>query len=269
VEDDVLSGELRLVAERIRTAADALVTRLDERELSPAQVVALLESIGQLDRERAALLERYRTDVAARVRRDEERSIRQYVLEALERIGTPQTPSFLEDYLAATALVQLNSSGVGALRRDERRAWQRDLEKHRFRKAYIVPCLQPDGRRAARWMARSDWPLAERIQVAGAEKLWVHVRVSTLVAAYREEEKEVDALYRERIVRYAREALGEDFVRGIPTSDQLFEEVEREAKWRIASLQAQVSSAQQKAAKRLGSLEASAQLWGVKGSSIA
>lgn len=194
-------------------------------------------------------------------RREEERSIRQYVLAALEQIGVPQTTGFLKDYVYATELVEVKSRGMGALRRDEYRAW--DRLRDRPRKAYIVPCLDEDGRPVPRWMARSDWPLHRRLVVAGAEQLWELDRVRSLLAAYRESDPEADALFRPQIERYAREVLGDGAIQDVSLDEVWLTRLRSAAGDRQASLEPAVIAAQEKAAMKLAKIEEAQQLWGI------
>jgi hypothetical protein len=260
---DDLSVELRDVLTDVREVADGLLTRLEAADLTPAQAVGMLESLAQIDRRRADVLSRYRTVAAEQLRRAEERSIRQYVLGALGNIGTPQAAGFLEDYLYAHELVEFRSRGVGALRRDEFSAWHSDRKKDRMRTAYIVPCLDEDGRKATRWMARSDWPLAQRLVVSGAEELWTTSRVVAMTRAYRDADEESGALFTERIDRYAREALGDDFVDQISARADRYDELEKAATEQIEVMRERVEASQEQTADRLTGLNEEQQLWGV------
>src|SRR3954451_13733682 len=117
MESELQRGELREKLDAMREVAGELLVRLDADDVSPAEIVGMLEALAQLDRDRAELLRHYRSVAAARLRREAELSIRQYVLEALDEVGTPQAVGFLEDYLYASKLVEFKSRGVGALRR--------------------------------------------------------------------------------------------------------------------------------------------------------
>jgi len=262
VTDD-LTVQLREVLSAVRTVTTELLKRLDGDDLSSTQVVGLLESLALLDRDRAEVLGLYRSAAAEQLRRAEERSIRQYVLGALQEVGTPQTVGFLEDYLYASEFVEFKSRGVGALRRDEFSAWHSDRQKGRMRTAYIAPCLDEHGRKATRWMARSDWPVAQRLLVAGAEDLWATARVVALIHGYRDADEEAGALFTDRITRYAREALGDDVVDTLSPRADRYDELERAATERINLLSEPVKSAQELAAERLGGLDPEQELWGV------
>src|SRR4051812_1321959 len=88
----------------LRTTDDELhrlLVTLGGDDVDPVDLVAMLESLALRDQERAALLDAVRLEASRTRRREEERSIRQFVLRALEEIGTPQTAGFLEDYLYA------------------------------------------------------------------------------------------------------------------------------------------------------------------------
>jgi hypothetical protein len=258
-----LTNQLHQVLRDVRDTADEILGRLDGDDLSAAEVVGLLESLAQLDRERADVLGRYRSAAVGQLRRRGERSIRQYVLAALQQIATPQTAGFLEDYLYATELVEFKSRGVGSLRRDEFSAWHSDRQKDRLRVAYIVPCLDESGRKTARWLARSDWPLARRVLVDGAEPLWLATRVVALIRAFAEAEAEVAALFSDRIIRHAREALGDATVDEALTRADRYDELEREATAKIEQLERRVRNAQEQVAGRLSDLPPEQQIWGV------
>jgi hypothetical protein len=266
MEPNLQQVELREMLDAMREVAGALLVRLDEDDVSAAEIVGMLESLAQLDRDRAELLRQYRSIAAAQLRRRAERSIRQYVLDALNEVGTPQVVGFLEDYLYATELVEFKSRGVGALRRDEFKAWHTDRQKDRMRVAYIVPCLDEHGRRATGWMARSDWSLARRLIVPGAEELWSVSRLVALIRAHRDAPEEQGALFTERITRYAREALGDDRVAELSSRADRYEEFEDEATTKIKLLREQVEAAQALAGERLEAegLEEE-QLWGKAG----
>jgi hypothetical protein len=261
--EEGLTQSLREVLTDVRDQADALLTRLETEDISPAHVVGMLESLALLDRGRADVLSRYRSTAAEQLRRAEERSIRQYVLGALQEVATPQTAGFLEDFLYARELVEFKSRGVGALRRDEFSAWHSDRNKDRLRVAYVVPCLDENGKRATRWMARSDWPLAQRLVVPDAEDLWTMSRVAALIRAYRDADEEQGALFTERTIRYAREALGDEIVNELLSRADRYDELDRIVEERIKPLGDRVMASQERAAEKLSGLDLEQRLWGV------
>src|SRR6266511_2044122 len=257
-------SELKAVLIDARDVAGGLLERMnDDGDVSPIEVVSALESLGLIDNRRATLLERFRSAATVGKRREKERSIRQFVLGALDKLRTPQTSGFREDYLYATELVTFKSRGVSALRRDEFSAWNRDHREDRLRVAYIVPCLDTNGRKVNHWMARSDWPLAARIVVPEAEHLWRVTRIAALVDAYRDAEPESGPLFTPLIDRYAREALGEEVFDSLAGHADRVEELDEHARQLIDVLHNQVASRQDEAAKRVEARDAEQQLWGV------
>jgi hypothetical protein len=260
-----LRVELRGVLVDLCDASTELLSRLDDPDLSPVEVIGMMESLGLIDQRRAKLLDRFQVMATKRRLREVERSIRQFALDALEQIGSPQTAGFLEDYLYARDLVLFRSRGVGALRRDELRAWDRDRRGDRRRLAYIVACLDERGRPVTGWMTRSDWPLSKRLLVPGAEELWMVSRVKALIVAYRDAEEEAGALFESLIERYAREAFGDEEVEGRMSRANRYDEFEDVADERIASLATAVGSAQDVAAARFGGWDEEHRLWGTQG----
>src|SRR5262245_686858 len=119
-----LSSQLRAILIDSHKVSEELLARIDD-SIEPAEAVSLLESLALIDGRRASVLEEFRAAASASRQREEERSIRQFVLTALGEIEMPQTAGFLEDYLYAKELVVLKTRGMGALRRDEYRAWER------------------------------------------------------------------------------------------------------------------------------------------------
>lgn len=197
-----------------------------------------------------------------------DKSIRQVVLDALEEIGIPQPVGFLEDYIYARNLVQFRSRGVGALRRDEYRAWDRDRFHDRRRPAYIVPCLDEAGHPLAGWMARSDWTLSQRLLVPDADAFWNAARVKSMITAYRAADEDAAPIFEPLIERYATEVLGEGTAALQVDAVNRFDRVEDAIVERIESLEESVRSAQSSAATQLQDLEEEKQLWGVRSESL-
>jgi hypothetical protein len=249
--------ELRRLLESIADSIQTILARIDQGD--PVELAALLESLTELDAEKTAVLEALRSEASQVRRREEERSLRQFVLRALEEIGSPQTAGFLEDYVYATERVVLKARGFGALRRDENRAWRR-RPGHRI--AYVVPCLDGEGSPVSRWMARSDWDIEERAVVPGVESLWQWVRVRALVNAKRSDGDELgEPLYRRLLERYVAEARAsenETIEEGIGS----LEAVEAEAAREIERLEKMVSRKRADVAKRLRQLDPEQALWG-------
>jgi hypothetical protein len=266
----MLSHDLQSRLHELLQATDrelhGLLSMLAADGVDPVDLVGMLESLALRDQERAALLDAVKLEASRTRRREEERSIRQFVLRALDEIGTPQTAGFLEDYLYARDRVVTKTRGFASLRRDENKAWRRRPDE---RNAYIVPCLTEDGHALPSWMARSDWTLEDRVFVPRVDELWQWQRVVALADALQEEEDEhAEPLYLALMERYAREARGGD--RRGPAEDDggdqrpvQLEVVREEAAARIASVGKKLRRPRSEAAKRLTSLPREQLLWGV------
>jgi hypothetical protein len=253
--------ELKSILVQSREVSGRLLERLDSHP-DTIEVVGLLESLSLNDERRAHVLDRLRHEASSVRKREEERSVRQFVLRALERIGTPQTTGFLEDYLYATELVEAKSRGMGALRRDEYRAWARLRDRPRV--AYVTPCLDEEGRAVPRWMSRSDWPLQRRLLVAGAEELWAAHRVLALGDAFDQSEADSEALFLPIIGRYAQEALGEDGSSELPEDRAAVDAIVRSVRRRTSELQPRVEWAQERLAERFMDADELQRFWGIQ-----
>lgn len=243
-----------------RAETDGVLERLRSENVDAVELVAMLESLSLRDRERAQLLDQARVEASATRRRDEERSIRQFVLQALEEIGVPQTSGFLEDYVYARERVLLSTRGFGALRRDENRAW---IRRPGHRRAYIVPCLNEAGRAVPRWMARSDWPIQERVCVPGVDQLWRWARVFVLARAARDEDNETaSALYLPLVEKYATEARGDDAEPEAARAGISLAEAEEEATQQVERLRRELAAPRAELAGRFADFDAEQQLWG-------
>ena len=163
------SRELREVLSQQKLFIEQLILGLDSPDTQPVRLVELFEATELLDRRKAELVRAFRDSVSSFRRREEDRSVRQVILRALEFVGSPQPAWFLQGLVWARDRIDLKTRGFGSLRRDEFRAWRR-RPGHRL--AYIVPALDSDGRAIAGLLARSDWPLAKRLAVDGAQRLF-------------------------------------------------------------------------------------------------
>jgi hypothetical protein len=249
------SEQLRELLELSRGELETLIERLPG--LDPVELVERLEALALLDQRRATFLDAAREYASTSRRRDEERSLRQFVLRALDEIGVPQTAGFLEDYIYARERVLLKTRGFSSLRRDENRAWRRQPGG---RRAYIVPCLDAEGRPVPRWMGRSDWPVIDRVVVPGAEDLWELQRFLVLLRAWHDEPNELaEAVYRPLLEKYA--PTGD--VADAPGSNQSdLVQLERETRERVTRLGESVRAQRPEAAGRLARLTDEARLWG-------
>jgi hypothetical protein len=253
-----LLSELRGLLVQGNEVSDRLLDRLDDSP-DPVEIVSLLESLSVTEERRAHVLDQLRKEASSLRKREEERSIRQFVLRALDRIGTPQTTGFLEDYLYATELVEAKSRGMGALRRDEYRAWARLRKTPRV--AYITPCLDEEGSAVARWMSRSDWPLARRVMVRDAEELWAAQRVLALADGYRAADADGEALFLPLIARYAHETIGDGLEPG--EDDRWVADVVHAARARQSELEPRVTKAQERVARRMMEAGEVRRFWGI------
>lgn len=172
---EVLSQQEALIAQLIRELADP--------DDAPVRIVELIEAIELLDHRKSELVQEFRELVSSFRMKEEERSVRQVILRALEFAGSPQPAWFLQEFVWAHYRIDLKTRGFGSLRRDELRAWRRSPGR---RLAYIVPALDSDGHAIAGLMARSDWPLANRLVVDGAKRLFTLKGLKSVLRAREE-----------------------------------------------------------------------------------
>jgi hypothetical protein len=241
--------------------SEHLLHRL-EQDADPVEIVGLLESLALVDERRMRLLEDFRKRASSLRKREEERSIRQFVLRALDQIGVPQTTGFLEDYLYATELVEAKSRGMGALRRDEYRAWARLRAQPRV--AYIAPCLDEEGRAVPRWMSRTDWPLERRLLVRDAEELWKVHRILALVDACQSSDPDSEALFVPLIDRYAHDVFDNEFGSKAVEGPAFFSAVADAARERRSELEPDVTEAQRRLAERFAGGDELRRFWGLE-----
>jgi hypothetical protein len=267
-----MKSRLQLLRILIETQAEIgrLVPRLERDDIDSVELVTHLEGLARLDRVRQSELEQFRHEASFERRQSEERSIRQFILGALEEIGVPQTAGFLESYVYARERVMLNSRNFGALRRDENRSWARPNVR---RRAFIVPCLDHVGRPVPKWMARSDWPLEDRVFVPGCEELWAWHRVRTLFEALDEDVDEASAhLYLPLIEQCVAEARGERVSEPIAPDPYAYDAAELDAD-RLAAgraieeLQDRLAPERAAIARRLATGTEAQLLWGWAGGS--
>src|SRR6266516_3166015 len=219
----------------------------------------------RLDDQRDDLIRALREEATEVRKREEERSVRQFVLRALEELESPLNAGFLQDYVWARYGIDLDTRGFGALRRDERRSWGRNPGR---RRAYIVPTLDADGHPLARWMARSDWDLEHRITVVGdGERLLDLQKIRALVKIRVDAEQVHDfgdpiGLL---IDKHAREILAESPVIDDDATARgaRIAELRERADTEFSELAAKVSAAQKAAAARLADRPEEEQLWGI------
>ena len=165
-----LRQEFRALLLEERQIIDQLLERLNSPDASSVELVELIEYIERLDSRKGDLTQVFREEVSTLRKREEDRSVRQVVLRALDFVGAPQPAWFLQEFVWARDRIDLKTRGFGSLRRDEFRAWRR-RPGHRL--AYVIPALDSEGRAVASLMARSDWPLVNRVVVEGARRMYM------------------------------------------------------------------------------------------------
>ena len=121
------------------------------------------------------------------------------------------------------------------------------------------------GRSVARWISRSDWPLADRLVAEGAEELWKLARIRTLEEASRESDTQAEALFVPLIERYAREALGDEAVDELGAPEEGVVHLVSAARERTKVLEPSVRQAQSELAERLAELPEEQRFWGTPG----
>ena len=254
--------ELRQLLLKERAFLDRLIDQAGDPGVSPARLVDLVEVLESLDHDVERLVAQLREETTAARRQEEERSVRQFVLRALDGLGVPQNAGFLQEYMWARERVDLDTRGFGALRRDERRSWERNPGR---RRAYIVPALNPDGTAVSRLMARSDWPLERRLVLPGDERLIELANLRALLAARAEAETgDLPDLFQVLIEKYARALFGGELV---PEGDLMmreasFEPIRRRVESDFARLQEASAGKRSKSAAQLMTLPEEKQYWG-------
>ncbi len=260
-ESDGAREKLRKVLRQERDFLDRLIAQADDPDVPAARLVDLVEELEHLDEQVEELIRRLREETTEERRQEEERSVRWFVVRALDGIGLPQNAAFLQEYMWARDRVDLDTRGLGALRRDERRSWERNPGR---RPAYIVPALGADGTAVSRLMARSDWPLEQRLVLADDERLRDLAKLRALFAA----RGEVDAgdlpAFQVLIEKYARALFPQEPAQAgdSMSREASFEPVRRRAETELARLQKATAAQRDKAATRLKRLPEKQQLWG-------
>ena len=250
--------EFRHLLHQQKELTDRLLEQLEDPSVSSIGLMETIEMSVRLDRRKAELALVFREEVSSQRTREEERSVRQFVLRALNYVACPQPARFLREFMWAHERVDLETRGFGALRRDEARAWHR-RPGHRI--AYVVPALDPAGHALAKWMARSDWPLASRIVVDGADRLFSLRGLSSVFRARSEASgSDVGDPYLPLIERYAME-LEVELTQPLPEKDWLAS-VRANIEEEVQTVGLLVSSAQIERERELTLLPEEQQLWG-------
>ena len=200
----------------------------------------------------------FREEVSTFRKREEDRSVRQVVLRALDFVGAPQPAWFLQEFVWARDRIDLKTRRFGSLRRDEFRAWRR-RPGHRL--AYVIPALDSEGHAVASLMARSDWPLGDRLVVEGARRMYMLKGLEGVFRAIKEsrESKSRDS-YGSLVERCASESgLGTPPLQGKGEMDRFLSLLHRE----IQACQSVVGATQAARVKALTALPDEQTLWGI------
>jgi hypothetical protein len=185
-------------------------------------------------------------------------SMREQVLNVLEEIGVPAAPRTVSDFAACFGL-SLSASRFSSLRRDERRAYQKDPLS---RPAWVVPAINAVGLTAIpRLVCSSAWEDEQR--VVGSRTLHVnHLRtlLSLLVAAERAPHLGDANAERVRglVTRYATTIPGALEFGGEPN----YERIEAAVKSELERIEAPDAEERQTAAKKMAQSAAFHRLWG-------
>jgi hypothetical protein len=150
-----------------------LLQLIEEPTVEPELLVDQIDLLERLDDKRDELVGELRREATRLARRRGERSARQLLLAALARIGMPQQAGFLQEYVWACDRVDLDRRQFASLRRDEQRSWLKDPDG---RIAFVAPVLTETGEPLRGWMARSDWPLEQRIVLPDSTERLVDLR---------------------------------------------------------------------------------------------
>lgn len=256
-----LRRELRDVLVDERMAVDRFLELLAQPDATAVDLVERAEELDPVIGRRLSLTRVLREEVSGQRRREEDRSIRQFVLSALEAIGVPQPAGFIQEYVWATERVDLDTRGFGALRRDEARSWRR-RPGHRI--AYIVPVLDPQGHAQSRWMARSDWSLARRLIVPGAERLTDLTKLLALFEARDAHPRDATDPFLPLLRVYGGEVVALPPPEpGGPAEAAWLRDVRQTAAAAILPLREQVAHAQREASIGLSALTDEQRVWGL------
>jgi hypothetical protein len=256
--------ELLKVLVEERSFLDRLIGQAGDPRVPAARLVDLVAALERLDRDVERLIGQLREETTEARRQQEERSIRQFVLRALDGVAVPQNAAFLQEYMWARERVDLDTRGFGALRRDERRSWERNPGR---RRAYVVPAVGRDGSSVSRLMARSDWPLDRRLVLPDDERLIDLAKLQALFAARGEVEAgDLPDPFEVLIEKYAtvlfpldERPRGEDPRSREARLEGLREGVESE----VRRLRTGTAADRARAATRVRSLSEEQQLWGL------
>lgn len=253
---------LRAALEMERGILAELIERADDAGVPDAQLVDSVEALESIDFHVGELIAELRMEASSARLQREDRPVRHFVIAALDEIGAPQGAAFVHDYLWARHRVDMDTRGFSALRRDERRSWERNSKR---RLAYIVPALSTDGTAVPKLMARSDWPLEQRLVVPTDERLFNLRRLQALFAARQDVEAEDGPdPFQPLIAKYAPEAFAEPPVFPVDPAGQAaaIARLGRRVDAEYAEVHAATALQREQAVSRLRKLPQTQRLWG-------
>jgi hypothetical protein len=266
-ESPSLRARLREVVLHGQREQARLLELIEDPTAEPELLVDQIDVLERLDDERDELVGELRREATRLARRRGERSARQLLLAALAKIDGPQQAGFLQEYVWACDRVDLDRRQFASLRRDERRSWLKNPEG---RLAFVVPALTSRGEALRGWMARSDWPLEQRIVLSeSTERLLDLRKIAALLDARGERrDPDVHSPFDALLERHAERLLdvpGPDPAR--PGGRErwrksLRDRIQRE----VSELDQADAAARNRAAKRLAKLAPAQQIWGVAAS---
>jgi len=264
--------KLREVLHEQRNVLEQLVVLASDDDPRPAELIDRVDVLEGLDAKRDAFIQLLRKEASQTRLRQEEKSVRQFVLEALREIDRPQKAGFLNEYVWASEQVNLDTRGFGALRRDERKAWERHRgrriagDRRPPRSAYIVPALDAEGRPHPRWVTRSDWPAERRVVLQPEDRLVELTKLTALIRARRQRKHEepYDPLG-SLIEKHAGQLL-EDFdappISEDARREEWLERVGKRAEKESKKAERATQEERRAAAQRIEALPEESQLWG-------
>jgi hypothetical protein len=262
-------GNLVQVLDRERHLLTELLRRAHDDHASPAEFAHLADLLDAEHERRnffiRELREQAREEAARERPREDDRSVRKFVLAALQEIGSPAKAGFVTEYVWAVERVDLNTRGFGRLRKDEQDAWEdhhglrpdgKDRSVRRPpRPAYVVPGLNARGQKLPRYMVRSDWPAEQRVVLVPYDRLVELAKLSALFRARQQEGRDYPfAALGFLIEKHAGQVL-EDFDAPPPGTGALrerwFEQIRRQVETEIKKAAKETQEERRAAAKRI------------------
>ena len=180
-----LVSEETLAGPRQDSAEDAAAARTRLAEIEAAAAAAAGENGEARDRHAQARANLERTlhevrtmvpDASVAPENHGGAPVRVLALLALKELGAPAPSSLLGDYIAVRFGRAIRADRWGALRRDERKAWDSARRRSTRRTAWLCPALDGDsGEAVTSLWTRGDWPITLRVVLEGDQTL--HLRL--------------------------------------------------------------------------------------------